>query len=198
MPFYERLGFTVVPHGLLSHQLRWLVDEERRRGLDTERRVLMRRFVAPTRAWASRVRPARQDDRVRMLEVWERSVRATHTFLSEADVVGLKPLVNAELESEAVGWWVLEVAAAVVGFLGFASETIESLFIDPDYRGRGGGTLLVEHAQRLAGGPLLVDVNEQNDAARRFYEARGFVVIGRSPTDSGGRPFPMVHMRQSR
>jgi putative acetyltransferase len=143
------------------------------------------------------VAPARTRDRVRMLEVWERSVRATHDFLSEADVAALKPLVKEELERDAIGWWVLESAAAVVGFLGFAGHTLESLFIDPDYRGRGGGTLLVEHAQRLAGGPLLVDVNEQNAAAWRFYEARGFVVIGRSPTDSGGRPFPILHMRRA-
>ncbi len=132
-----------------------------------------------------------------MLEVWERSVRATHDFLSEADVTGLKPLAKEELESDAIGWWVLEGAGEVVGFLGFAGNTLESLFIDPDYHGRGGGTALVEHAQRLAGGPLLVDVNEQNESARRFYEARGFVVVGRSAADSGGRPFPILHMRRT-
>jgi putative acetyltransferase len=41
-----------------------------------------------------------------------------------------------------------------------------------------------------------VDVNEQNEAARRFYEACGFEVAGRSETDSAGRPFPLLHMRE--
>lgn len=52
------------------------------------------------------------------------------------------------------------------------------------------------HAQTLAAGALAVDVNEQNEAALRFYVALGFAVVGRSPTDSGGRPFPLLHMRR--
>jgi putative acetyltransferase len=76
-----------------------------------------------------------------------------------------------------------------IGFLGFTNGTIEAAFIDPDQRGRGGGTLLVAHAQTLAGGALAVDVNEQNDDAIQFSRALGFEVVGRSPTDSGGRPF---------
>lgn len=141
------------------------------------------------------VRSARPSDRPRILEVWERSVRATHHFLSDADVVGLRPLVAAELEG-ATQWFILEAAGTAVGFLGFMNDAVEALFLDPDYRRRGGGRLLVEHAQRLARGPLSVDVNEQNDEARTFYEALGFVVVARSPTDSGGRPFPILHMKR--
>ncbi|HKB39870.1 MAG TPA: hypothetical protein VKD72_25770, partial [Gemmataceae bacterium] len=42
---------------------------------------------------------------------------------------------------------------------------------------------------------LTVDVNEQNAAARGFYEACGFVVEGRSELDDQGRPYPLLHMR---
>src|SRR5262245_42823674 len=42
MPFYARLGFTVVPESELSPALRNVVDDERRRGLDSSRRVVMR------------------------------------------------------------------------------------------------------------------------------------------------------------
>jgi len=143
------------------------------------------------------VRPAQVEDRERLLELWERSVRATHHFLHENDVVALRPLVANELASNAVDWWVLVSAAGVpMGFLGFVGDTIEALFIDPDHRRQGGGKLLVEHAQRLAAGALAVDVNEQNEAALRFYEALGFAVVGRSPTDAGGRPFPILHMKR--
>ena len=41
---------------------------------------------------------------------------------------------------------------------------------------------------------LAVDVNEQNDDAVGFYASLGFSVVGRSPTDGGGRPFPLLHM----
>jgi putative acetyltransferase len=144
------------------------------------------------------VRRVRVEDRERLLEVWERSVRATHHFLDESDVRALRPLVAEELASDAVDWWVLvSGGAAVIGFLGFVSDTIEALFIDPDHHGQGGGKLLVAHAQSLAAGALTVDVNEQNEAALGFYRAVGFSVVGRSSTDAGGRPFPIVHMKRA-
>lgn len=144
------------------------------------------------------VRLARADDREQLLGLWERSVRATHHFLEERDIVALRPLVAEELASDTVEWWALvSTADAPVGFLGFANDTIEALFIDPDHRGRGGGKRLVAHAQSLSGGALAVDVNEQNDAALQFYESLGFSVMSRSPTDGAGRPFPILHMKRA-
>jgi putative acetyltransferase len=144
------------------------------------------------------IRTARADDRERLLEVWERSVRATHQFLEDTDVIALRPLVAEELASDAIAWWVLASPAdEPLGFLGYANDTVEALFIDPDCRGKGGGRLLVEQAQRLSTGTLTVDVNEQNESALRFYEALGFAVVDRSPTDSAGRPFPILHMKRT-
>ena len=40
------------------------------------------------------------------------------------------------------------------------------------------------------------DADEQNPAACGFYRALGFVVVGRSPVDDDGRPFPLLHMRR--
>src|SRR5215216_151202 len=143
------------------------------------------------------VRPVRVGDRERLLELWERSVRATHHFLEDSDIVALRPLVAEELTSDEIDWWVLVSAkGAPIGFLGFANDTIEALFIDPDYHGQGGGKTLVAHAQGLGAGMLAVDVNEQNEAALGFYKALGFSVAGRSPADAGGRPFPMLHMKR--
>lgn len=144
-----------------------------------------------------RVRPARADDRPAMLDLWERSVRATHHFLTESDIVGLRPFVADVLTKETLGWWVLASETdAPIGFLAFANDTIEALFMDPDHRGRGGGTLLIAHAEGLATRPLAVDVNEQNTAAVAFYSRAGFAVVGRSPVDSAGRPFPLLHMKR--
>lgn len=146
------------------------------------------------------IRAARPDDRAPLLDIWERAVRATHHFLGEPDIAGLRPHVAAALASDALDWWVLvDGDHGVVGFLGLTPGTIQALFIDPDHHGRGGGTALVAHAQRLAGdAPLAVDVNEQNPGAREFYEKLGFTVVGRSPTDSDGRPFPILHLRRDR
>ncbi|WP_404606002.1 GNAT family N-acetyltransferase [Caballeronia udeis] len=55
------------------------------------------------------------------------------------------------------------------------------------------GTALVDHA-REQHAKLTVDVNEQNPRAHEFYRRYGFEDVGRSETDSAGRPFPLVHM----
>ena len=140
------------------------------------------------------IRPALADDYPRLLEVWLASVRATHTFLAASDIQELLPLVR-DRALPALELWVLAAGDQAVGFAGLDGNRLEALFLHPDHLGRGGGRLLVEHARRLKG-PLLVDVNEQNPEAVRFYEALGFEVCGRSPTDGGGRPFPLLHMRE--
>ena len=47
MPFYARLGFEVIPTGKLTDELRRLVSDETRRGLDPLQRVVMRWRVVP-------------------------------------------------------------------------------------------------------------------------------------------------------
>ena len=132
-----------------------------------------------------------------MLALWERSVRATHRFLVEDDIEALRPRVADEFVGGAVDWWLLvNDQDQAVGFLGYSANCIEGLFIDPTFRSRGAGRFLVAHAERLASGPLRVDVNEQNEDARLFYEAMGFVIVGRSATDGDGRPFPLLHLRR--
>jgi putative acetyltransferase len=143
------------------------------------------------------IRPARDTDHAALLDLWERSVRATHDFLTEADVAFFQPLVADGLRGDALELWVLADAAdAPLGFMGLAGDQIEALFLAPEASGRGGGRRLVAHAQALRGGALTLDVNEQNPAARAFYERLGFVVVGRSPLDGTGRSFPLLHMRR--
>ena len=143
------------------------------------------------------VRRARAADLDTLVALWERSVRATHDFLTEADIVALRPLVPEALSDDALELWVLTERADVpIGFMGLAGDDIAALFLEPAHRGQGGGRRLVAHAQAIRDGDLTVDVNEQNPAAVGFYEALGFVVVGRSPLDDDGRPFPLLHMRR--
>jgi len=142
------------------------------------------------------VRRALGTDHDLLLDLWLRSVRATHTFLSERDIQKLLPLVRQYLSSSEAELWVLCSASGIVmGFLGMAGSKIEALFLAPEFFRKGGGRRLLQHAQGLSG-ELTVDVNEQNSAACRFYEACGFVVEARSELDSSGRPFPLLHMRR--
>lgn len=146
---------------------------------------------------SAQIRRSRADDLDTLVALWERSVRATHDFLTEADIDALRPLVREALSDDALELWVLtEQSDVPIGFMGLAGNDIAALFLEPAHRGRGGGRRLVAHAQALREGSLTVDVNEQNPAARGFYEALGFVVVGRSPLDDDGRPFPVLHLRR--
>ncbi|AFT68647.1 Acetyltransferase, GNAT family [Alloalcanivorax dieselolei B5] len=67
------------------------------------------------------------------------------------------------------------------------------LFIAPEARGTGVGSLLAAHAVERQGATK-VDVNEQNKQALGFYKHIGFSVVGRSPLDGQGKPYPLLHM----
>lgn len=134
-------------------------------------------------------------DREALVDIWLRSVQATHSFLTEQDIQSLLPPTRAYLTSDDPELWVLcSNTEEVMGFMGLSEGKIDALFLAPEFQGRGGGRQLVQYAQQLQGN-LTVDVNEQNPAARRFYEACGFVVEGRSELDDAGRPFPLLYMR---
>ena len=135
-------------------------------------------------------------DRDVLLDVWLRSVRATHHFLTEADIQSLLPLVRDVALVELELWVLCSDSGDVVGFLGLSGARVEALFLAPEFRRRGGGRALLDHARRLRG-TLAVDVNEQNPEAVQFYQACGFVVVGRSELDDGGRPFPLLHLREN-
>ena len=82
----------------------------------------------------------------------------------------------------------------ILGFCGVHEGNIEMLFISPESRGCGVGAYLAENAIKHKG-VTKVDVNEQNPQALGFYEHIGFKVIGRSPLDGQGNPYPVLHMK---
>jgi putative acetyltransferase len=153
--------------------------------------------IPPAGPAPASIRLARAEDRGAMLAIWERAVRATHDFLAEEQILELRPAVIDVLADDTLQWWVWDVGDGVLGFLGLVGNSVEGLFIDPEHSRRGGGRLFIAHAQRLnEGEALVVDVNEANHGARRFYERLGFETTGRSPTDAEGRPHPIIHMRR--
>ncbi len=131
-----------------------------------------------------------------LMKVWEASVRATHDFLAEEDIVfyrnlGLQYLAVVRLFA------VRDAEGAILGFLGVSDDNVEMLFIRPDVRGRGVGSALLNYAI----GELhiyKVDVNEQNAQAAGFYFAKGFAVAGRSEVDGSGKPYPHLHLELQR
>ena len=148
------------------------------------------------------IRPPHSDEREALLALWERSVRATHLFLAEEDLLFYRPLVREVLHSSMELWAACDGLTGVpLGFMGLdrswdsgAAWKLEALFVDPPHGRKGVGSLLVRHA-RILKGALSLDVNEQNPGARAFYARMGFTKTGRSPRDGSGRPFPLIHMQ---
>ena len=129
-----------------------------------------------------------------LLEVWERSVRATHLFLSADEVAEIKPYVPQALREipHLVAAWRADGAPA--GFLGVDGRKLEMLFLAPEERGKGLGRKLVQYGMERFD-IREVTVNEQNPQARGFYERMGFCVCQRSELDEQGRPYPILKMR---
>ncbi|WPP50307.1 acetyltransferase [Catalinimonas niigatensis] len=129
-----------------------------------------------------------------IVEVWEASVRATHHFLTEEDILYFKPLILNEYLDAVDLWVALDPQHKIVGFLGESEGNIEMLFIHPDHRGKGAGKLLLHHAIHELHAHK-VDVNEQNEQAVGFYKQMGFVIVKRSEKDGLGKPYPILHMQ---
>lgn len=130
-------------------------------------------------------------DYVALAELWERSVMATHVFLTEDDIKEIKDALVPVYFPE-VDLYAVRADGRIAGFVGLSGEMIEMLFVDSDCRGCGYGSMLVGFAESM--GANRVDVNEQNPAALGFYLSKGFRIIGRDPLDSAGRPFPILHL----
>src|SRR4051812_28468677 len=119
-----------------------------------------------------RVSSVQPEDYLRVVDVWEASVRATHDFVAESDIQIFRPMVLNELPHVELAC-VRDTQGIVAGFIGIAEGKIEMLFIHPDWRGQGIGRALIRYAVDERGATTL-DVNEQNNQALGFYLRMGF------------------------
>jgi len=139
------------------------------------------------------LREGTPQDTGRAFAIWRAAVDATHGFLASEDKARFASIVKAVLDSTPLTL-VEDETGQGQGFMVFQDGSIEALFVDPAVHGRGFGTALI--AQALSIDPQAkVDANEQADNAVAFYEAKGFVRIGRSDSDPEGLPYPIIHLR---
>ena len=128
-----------------------------------------------------------------LLKIWEASVRATHDFLNEQQIVQIKTLIMKHHYFDHVQLFHVERDGHIAGFMGLAYQKIEMLFVNPDFFDQGIGSILIQKAFEL--GAKEVDVNEQNPKAIEFYKKHGFQQIARSELDAEGNPFPILHLK---
>jgi putative acetyltransferase len=139
----------------------------------------------------SEVKPEEHDI---LLDIWESSVRATHHFLKEENILFFKRKIHEHTYFEMVELaCVRDENNQVLGFLGTNNESLEMLFVHADAIGKGVGKALLHHAINEVK-VNKVDVNEQNTQAVGFYQHHGFKTVNRSELDDTGMPFAILHM----
>ena len=132
----------------------------------------------------------------KLLRVWEDSVRATHLFLSDGEIINIREYVPQALTGIAHLIIAEDDAGEPVAFMGIQEGSLEMLFIENAQRSKGLGRKLLEYGiekhavERLA-------VNEQNPQAKGFYEYMGFAVYKRTDLDEQGNPYPLLYMSRT-
>lgn len=120
-----------------------------------------------------------KDDMDNILNVWESSVRATHTFLKEEDIISIKPQVKEGVDYVSKFLCVRDEKGIIQAFMGVHNSKIEMLFVDLNSRGNGISKKLINYAINVLNAKF-VDVNEQNTQGVGFYKHMGFDTFKRS------------------
>jgi putative acetyltransferase len=143
-----------------------------------------------------KIRRSSSADLEALFQVWLAAVRATHDFLTEADVAFYSLQVLHEYLPSTSFWVVVDDLDRPIAFLGATENKIDALFVTPAHHGRGVGRALIAHAFAPTAA-VRVDVNEANLGAQVFYRRLGFREVGRSALDDAGRPLPLIHLERS-
>ena len=121
------------------------------------------------------LRPATADDAAALGALHIAAMR-TLTFLPQLHT-----------EEEAIGWmgrevlpnqqvWVADADGEVAGYIAFAPDWVNQLYVHPDRQGQGVGAALLAHVL-AQGTPRRLWTFQQNHRARKFYENRGFAPV---------------------
>lgn len=132
-----------------------------------------------------------------LLKVWENSVRATHEFLSNKEILEIKKYVPEALSG--ISHLIIDTDenGNPIAFMGIEENKLEMLFITSECRGKGIGKKMLIHGIENYGVNDLA-VNEDNPQAKAFYEHMGFKVYQRNELDDQGKPYPVLYMRLER
>ncbi|MCM1129430.1 MAG: GNAT family N-acetyltransferase [Alistipes senegalensis] len=129
-----------------------------------------------------------------LIEIWEKSVRETHSFLSSQEIAEIGKYVPQALNDVPHLIIAENDRKMPVAFMGIAGQKLEMLFIHPSEQKQGLGKKLMQYAMKEYAVNELT-VNEQNLYARKFYECTGFQVYKRTQRDEQGNPYPLLFMR---
>ncbi|WP_043262637.1 GNAT family N-acetyltransferase [Streptomyces sp. CT34] len=91
--------------------------------------------------------------------------------------------------------WVAVRDAEFIGYAALDGGMLEHLYLRPDVRRRGIGTLLLDEVRRHSSDGLSLHVFQQNTDARAFYERHGFIVLDTNDGDRNMENLPDMTLR---
>jgi putative acetyltransferase len=87
-------------------------------------------------------------------------------------------IVVAEADGKEIGFVVIERKS---GYL-------DQIVVDPEFWGSDAATRLLNEAKRICPAGIVLDVNQSNERAIRFYRREGFVWAGEGKIPLSGKP----------
>jgi ribosomal protein S18 acetylase RimI-like enzyme len=91
--------------------------------------------------------------------------------------------------------WVAVRDAEIIGYAALDGDTLEHLYLHPDVRRQGIGTLLLDEVKRHSPDGVSLHVFQQNTDARAFYERHGFTVLDTNDGDRNMENLPDMTLR---
>ena len=129
-----------------------------------------------------------------LVDIWENSVRATHSFLTSKEIDRIKEYVPKAIENVEHLIIAYNNRDSSIAFMGVENKKIEILFVKNNERGKGVGTKLIKYG--ITNFDINeVTVNEDNIEAIKFYKYVGFEVYNRSNVDEQENNNPILYMR---
>lgn len=91
--------------------------------------------------------------------------------------------------------WVAVRGSVILGYAALAGDMLEHLYLRPDVRRQGIGTLLLGEVKRNSPDGVSLHVFQQNTDARAFYERHGFAVLDTSDGSRNMEALPDMTLR---
>ncbi|MEV4300821.1 GNAT family N-acetyltransferase [Microbispora rosea] len=91
--------------------------------------------------------------------------------------------------------WVAVRDAEIIGYAALDGDMLEHLYLRPDVRRQGVGTLLLDEVRRHSPDGVSLHVFQQNTDARAFYESHGFTTLDTNDGDRNMENLPDMTLR---
>lgn len=145
------------------------------------------------------IRPASEGDLPGLIDLAKRSWLSGFT---EAPATFISDWVAKDFERDWYGrYWpemfVAETDDTLLGVVQPMDDEVNGLWVDPPAQGRGVGTLLLRHAERLIAVSGLskswLTCSGYNPRGCRFYLSRGYLETGRQTKERVGGVMEVIH-----